>query len=164
MGAAKDALTDGRLETKDIDPTRFGVLIGSGVGGLEAVESSCRILFEKGPKRITPFLLPSIIGNTAGSMVAIELGAKGPNYGVVRIAAGFIIHTASAPCLTWRFLNCGMFCSGERVRHWNSCAWRGVEVPSAGRRGCDAGGRHRGGNHAAWLRGFCLCVRHVHHG
>lgn len=87
MGAAKDALTDGRLETKDIDPTRFGVLIGSGVGGLEAVESSCRILFEKGPKRITPFLLPSIIGNTAGSMVAIELGAKGPNYGVVSACA-----------------------------------------------------------------------------
>ena len=42
-----------------------------------------RILIDKGPKRISPFLLPSIIGNTAGSMVAIELGAKAVNYGVV---------------------------------------------------------------------------------
>merc|ERR1719326_213701 len=46
-----------------------------------------RILFDKGPKRISPFLLPSIIGNTAGSMVAIELGAKGPNFGIVSACA-----------------------------------------------------------------------------
>jgi len=87
MGAAKDALADGGLSVEDIDSFRFGVLIGSGIGGLQAVENSCRILFEKGPKRITPFLLPSIIGNTAGSMVAIHLGAKGPNYGIVSESA-----------------------------------------------------------------------------
>lgn len=87
MAAAKTAMSDGALDHKDVDSTRFGVLIGSGVGGLEAVETSCRILFEKGPKRISPFLLPSIIGNTAGSMVAIELGAKGPNFGVVSACA-----------------------------------------------------------------------------
>ena len=83
MGAAKKALADAGLDKDSIDPFRFGVLIGSGIGGLQAVENSCRILFEKGPKRITPFLLPSIIGNTAGSMVAIALGAKGPNFGIV---------------------------------------------------------------------------------
>jgi 3-oxoacyl-[acyl-carrier-protein] synthase II len=87
MGAAKKAMADGGLAEGDVDSKRFGVLIGSGVGGLESVETSCRILSEKGPKRITPFLLPSIIGNTAGSMVAIELGAKGPNYGVVSACA-----------------------------------------------------------------------------
>ena len=52
-----------------------------------------RILIDKGPKRISPFLLPSIIGNTAGSMVAIELGAKAVNYGVVLHAR----HAASGP-------------------------------------------------------------------
>lgn len=87
MGAAKTALADGGLDKESIESKRFGVLIGSGIGGIEAVETSCRILFEKGPKRITPFLLPSIIGNTAGSMVAIALDAKGPNFGVVSSCA-----------------------------------------------------------------------------
>lgn len=45
------------------------------------------MLTTKGAKRISPFLLPSIIGNTAGSMVAIQLGAKGPNFGVVSACA-----------------------------------------------------------------------------
>ena len=66
MAAAKTAMADGGLEKENVDGHRFGVLIGSGVGGLETVEESCRILFNKGPRRITPFLLPSIIGNTAG--------------------------------------------------------------------------------------------------
>jgi len=87
MAAAKTAMSDGGLDKDDVDSKRFGVLIGSGVGGLESVEESCRILFNKGPRRITPFLLPSIIGNTAGSMVAIELGAKGPNFGIVSACA-----------------------------------------------------------------------------
>jgi len=87
MAAAKTAMKDAGLDHEQVESNRFGVLIGSGVGGLEAVETSCRILFEKGPKRITPFLLPSIIGNTAGSMVAIALNAKGPNFGVVSACA-----------------------------------------------------------------------------
>ena len=88
MGAAKTALADGGLAAEDIkNPKRFGVLIGSGVGGLQSIETSCKILIEKGPKRITPFLLPSIIGNTGGSMVAIELGAKAINYGIVSACA-----------------------------------------------------------------------------
>ena len=87
MGAAREALNDGGLDMANVDAKRFGVLIGSGVGGLEAVETSCRTLFEKGPKRITPFLLPSIIGNTAGAQVAIALGCKGPNFGIVSACA-----------------------------------------------------------------------------
>lgn len=87
MAAAKEAMADGKLDHTTVNSKRFGVLVGSGVGGLEAVETSCRILHTKGPKRITPFLLPSIIGNTAGSMIAIALGAKGPNFGVVSACA-----------------------------------------------------------------------------
>ena len=93
MAAAKTAMADGNLDADSVNGKRFGVLIGSGVGGLESVETSCRILFDKGPKRISPFLLPSIIGNTAGSMVAIELGAKGPNYGVVCLAPERCYHS-----------------------------------------------------------------------
>jgi len=87
MAAAKTAVEDAGLDLEEVNSKRFGVLIGSGVGGLEAVEESCRILSTKGPKRITPFLLPSIIGNTGTSMVAIELGAKGPNFGIVSACA-----------------------------------------------------------------------------
>lgn len=87
MAAAKEAMNDGKLDKDDVESNKFGVLIGSGVGGLETVETSCRILFDKGARRITPFLLPSIIGNTAGSMVAMELDAKGPNFGVVSACA-----------------------------------------------------------------------------
>jgi 3-oxoacyl-[acyl-carrier-protein] synthase II len=87
MGAAKISIADSGIDLDKVDKKRFGVLIGSGVGGLEAVEESCRVLTTKGAKRISPFLLPSIIGNTAGSMVAIQLGAKGPNFGVVSACA-----------------------------------------------------------------------------
>ena len=87
MAAAKCALADGGLDPKTVNSKRFGVLVGSGVGGLDAVERSCDILFNKGPKRISPFLLPSIIGNTAGAMIAIEVGAQGPNYGIVSACA-----------------------------------------------------------------------------
>ncbi|KAL3903544.1 MAG: hypothetical protein SGPRY_011631 [Prymnesium sp.] len=80
-------MEDASLDASDVDSKRFGCLVGSGVGGLQTVEESCRILFNKGPKRITPFLLPAIIGNTASSMIAIELGAKGPNFGVVSACA-----------------------------------------------------------------------------
>ena len=87
MAAAKNSIADSGIDLDKVDKKRFGVLIGSGVGGLEAVEESCRILTTKGAKRISPFLLPSIIGNTAGSMVAIQLGAKGPNFGIVSACA-----------------------------------------------------------------------------
>mgnify|MGYP002023290490 FL=1 len=51
-------------------PMMFCVLVGTGAGGMEAVETATKTLYEKGEKRITPFLLPSIILNTATSMVA----------------------------------------------------------------------------------------------
>jgi len=87
MAAAKTAIEDSKIEIDSVARERFGVLVGSGVGGLAAVEKSCDILMHKGPKRITPFLLPSIIGNTAGSMIAMEFGAMGPNYGIVSACA-----------------------------------------------------------------------------
>lgn len=88
MAAAKSALTDAKLDASTIaDAQRFGVLIGSGVGGLESVERSCEILSTKGPRKISPFLLPALIGNTATAMVAIAVGAKGPNFGLVSACA-----------------------------------------------------------------------------
>ena len=87
MAASKAALDDAALDAATVDPKRFGVLVGTGAGGMEAVETATKTLYEKGEKRITPFLLPSIILNTATSMVAMKLGAMGPNYGIVSACA-----------------------------------------------------------------------------
>jgi len=87
MAASKMALSDAALDETTLEPKRFGVLVGTGAGGMETVEAATKTLYEKGEKRITPFLLPSIILNTATSMVAMKLGAMGPNYGIVSACA-----------------------------------------------------------------------------
>ena len=87
MAAAVGALEDGELDVASVDSSRFGVLCGAGMGGLDTLETACDILREKGPRRITPFLLPALIINCASSVLALELGAKGPNYAVVSACA-----------------------------------------------------------------------------
>ena len=83
MAAAKLALQEGKIDPSTFEPTRFGVLIGSGIGGIETTQNQGRILTERGPRRVSPFMIPSLIANIAGGIVAIELGARGPNFAVV---------------------------------------------------------------------------------
>ncbi|HEY9765030.1 MAG TPA: beta-ketoacyl synthase N-terminal-like domain-containing protein, partial [Chroococcales cyanobacterium] len=64
---------------KDIDPTRFGVYVGSGIGGLNVIEEQVAILLSKGPSKVSPFTIPAAIINMAAGNLAIALGAKGPN-------------------------------------------------------------------------------------
>lgn len=87
FGAARRAMTDAGLSKEDLEPERTGVLVGSGIGGLETVESQLGVLFEKGPRRVSPFMIPSLIANIAGGVIAIELGAQGPNFAVVSACA-----------------------------------------------------------------------------
>jgi 3-oxoacyl-[acyl-carrier-protein] synthase II len=87
LGAARRAMTDAGLSKEDLEPERTGVLVGSGIGGLETVESQLGVLFEKGPRRVSPFMIPSLIANIAGGVIAIELGAQGPNFAVVSACA-----------------------------------------------------------------------------
>ena len=70
-----------------MDPYRAGVLIGSGVGGMETLENNCRTLFEKGPKKVSPFFVPMMIANMASGQVAIKHGMKGYNACVVTACA-----------------------------------------------------------------------------
>jgi 3-oxoacyl-[acyl-carrier-protein] synthase II len=65
------------------DQTRTGVLIGSGIGGIEGIAANAVILHEKGPRRISPFFIPGRIINLASGFVSIEFGLKGPNHAVV---------------------------------------------------------------------------------
>lgn len=87
MAASKLAAKDGGLDVAKVDPDRFGVLIASGIGGLDTIEKQSRVLFERGPRRVSPFMIPSLIANMASGVVAIEFGARGPNYTIVSACA-----------------------------------------------------------------------------
>ena len=89
--SAKMAVADSRLELAKEDLNRIGVMIGSGIGGLHTVESEHRqyigLGHEKGPDRISPFLIPMLIVNMASGQVSITLGLKGPNSAVATACA-----------------------------------------------------------------------------
>jgi 3-oxoacyl-[acyl-carrier-protein] synthase II len=79
VAAAKQAVSDAKLEISKEDPHRVGVWIGTGMGGLGTIEEGYRDLEKKGPAKVRPFFIPMIICNMAPGQVSISLGAKGPN-------------------------------------------------------------------------------------
>ncbi len=84
VAAADQALADADWKpTSYEDQTRSGVLIGSGIGGLQGIETAAHTLAEKGPRRISPFFIPGRLINLAGGYVSIRHGLKGPNHAVV---------------------------------------------------------------------------------
>ncbi|HKJ90084.1 MAG TPA: beta-ketoacyl synthase N-terminal-like domain-containing protein, partial [Oceanipulchritudo sp.] len=88
VAASRMAMTDAGLETDKLaDPVRFGCILGSGIGGLDTIEKQTFRLWESGPRRVSPFMIPMLIGNMASGVVAIEVGAMGPNYGIVSACA-----------------------------------------------------------------------------
>ena len=88
VAASRLALKDAGLEdTSKLDADRFGVLIGSGIGGMITIQTQSRRLYEGGPRKVSPFMIPSLIANIASGVVAIEVGARGPNFGIVSACA-----------------------------------------------------------------------------
>jgi 3-oxoacyl-[acyl-carrier-protein] synthase II len=87
VACATMAVEDAALKTDSVDPTRFGVLVGSGIGGLETLLSNYEVLRTKGPDRVSPFFIPMLIVNMASGVVSMRLGAKGPNSSVVTACA-----------------------------------------------------------------------------
>ena len=85
--AARQAARDAGLEMGREDGDRVGVIIGSGIGGMETIETQHDILRERGPRKVSPFMIPALISNMAGGLVAMDLGARGPNFGVVSACA-----------------------------------------------------------------------------
>ena len=78
--AAKEAFADSGLDLSDTEfADQVGVFIGSGIGGIETWEINQRAMFEKGPDRCSPFLIPMMICDMASGHVSIQLGARGPN-------------------------------------------------------------------------------------
>jgi 3-oxoacyl-[acyl-carrier-protein] synthase II len=88
MAAAKLAVADAAVDPDKIaDLNRFGVVIGSGIGGLKTLEDSHTTLMTKGPSRISPFMIPMMISNMASGLVSMEFGLSGPNFATVSACA-----------------------------------------------------------------------------
>lgn len=87
VAAAKMALADSGFEINEENAPRIGVLIGSGIGGVETWETQQTNIMTHGPKRVSPFFVPMLIANMASGLVAILTGAKGPNMAVVTACA-----------------------------------------------------------------------------
>ena len=87
VACAVMAVEDAELKTDNVDATRFGVLVGSGIGGIETLLEQYSILTEKGPDRVSPFFVPMIIVNMAAGVISMRFGAKGPNSSVVTACA-----------------------------------------------------------------------------
>ena len=79
VACATQAITDAGLELEKENKERIGVLIGSGIGSLRIIEEEHKVYLEKGPSRLSPFLIPMLIVNEASGHVAINFGLKGPN-------------------------------------------------------------------------------------
>lgn len=87
LAAAKEAFESSGIDMEKEDPFRCGAVIGSGIGGLKTVENEHIKLLEKGPKRVSPFLIPGMIIDIAAGEVAIKYGLNGINYGIVSACA-----------------------------------------------------------------------------
>jgi 3-oxoacyl-[acyl-carrier-protein] synthase II len=81
------AIEDSQLDIENIDNDKFGVIIGSGVGGIDTIETQIKRLNSKGPGKVSPFFIPMIISNMASGLVAIKYKAKGINMSVVTACA-----------------------------------------------------------------------------
>lgn len=87
IAASQQAVSQAGLGPDTCDPNRVGVIIGSGIGGMQTYEDNCRAFIEKGPDRVSPFFVPMFIPNMAAGLVSIRFGFKGPNYAPVSACA-----------------------------------------------------------------------------
>lgn len=115
MAASKMAVTDSGLNPDSLDPHRIGVMVGSGIGGLSTIETQYEILLEKGPDRVSPFLIPMMITNIASGMIATEYGFMGPNMCITTACATSNNNIGEA----WRIIKFGdadaIICGGAEA-------------------------------------------------
>ena len=79
MAASQEAVADAGFDLAKLDLERCGVLVGSGIGSLHIIEEQHKVLLERGPSKLTPFLIPMLIVNEASGHVSMKFGFKGPN-------------------------------------------------------------------------------------
>lgn len=103
MACSKLALDDSGLDLGKVDKTRFGVLVGSGIGGLRTLEDQHTILMNKGASRVSPFMVPMMIVNMASGLISIEYSLEGPNFAIVSACAT----AANSVGEAWRMIRYG---------------------------------------------------------
>ena len=87
VATSRQALQDACLEVTDDNRDRIGVVIGSGIGGISTLFDQIKLFLERGPSRVSPFLVPMMLPDTGPGMVAIDLGLRGPNMAIVTACA-----------------------------------------------------------------------------
>ena len=81
--ATQEALWQAELKLENVDPTRVAVIVGTGIGGILTLSEQYRVLEERGPKRVSPFLLPMMLADMGPGQISMIFGAKGPNFTTV---------------------------------------------------------------------------------
>jgi len=87
VAGSKMALEDSGIDLDSVDRNRFGVMIGSGIGGLASMEEECERLFTRGPSRVSPFTIAMMISNMASGIISMEYDLRGPNMCIVTACA-----------------------------------------------------------------------------
>jgi 3-oxoacyl-[acyl-carrier-protein] synthase II len=87
LASSQQALDASGLSITDENRDRIGAVIGTGIGGILTLATQLQVLNKRGPKRVSPFLVPMMIPDSAGSMIAIQFGLRGPNFAVVTACA-----------------------------------------------------------------------------
>jgi 3-oxoacyl-[acyl-carrier-protein] synthase II len=115
VAASKQAIADAKFVIDDLNADRVGVLIGTGIGGLKVLEDQQEIYLTKGPKKCSPFMIPTMIANMAAGLTAIHLGAKGPNCCTVTACAAGSNAVGDAFRLVQRGYAEAMICGGTEA-------------------------------------------------
>ncbi|AFY75373.1 beta-ketoacyl-acyl-carrier-protein synthase II [Synechococcus sp. PCC 7502] len=115
VAASLQAIADAKLEITPLNDTQVGVIIGSGIGGLQVLEDQAEILMTKGPDRCSPFMIPMMIGNMAAGLAAIHTGAKGFNCCTVTACAAGSNAIGDAFRLIQRGYLKAMICGGTEA-------------------------------------------------
>ncbi|MEW5817354.1 MAG: beta-ketoacyl-ACP synthase II, partial [Spirochaetota bacterium] len=87
LASSVEAMADAGLKPENLDPERFGVIMGNGIGGIISMEEAFQALYEKGPRRMPVMTIPKLISNIGPGFVAINMNAQGPCYSVVTACA-----------------------------------------------------------------------------
>ncbi|MCW5888779.1 MAG: hypothetical protein KIT07_11735, partial [Anaerolineales bacterium] len=87
LAAAQEAVKDANLTITDANRLRIGAIVGTGIGGAHTLYEQIKTLVEKGPDRVSPFMVPMMLADTVGGMIAIHMQIQGPNFAVVTACA-----------------------------------------------------------------------------
>jgi len=112
---AEQALKDSGLDLKTIDPTRIGVVHGSGIGGMTIYDQQFRQYLDRGPRRVSPFFIPMLIPDIAAGQISIRNGLMGPNYATASACATSLHAIMDAVMLLQMGMADYMVCGGSEA-------------------------------------------------